>query len=67
MEHELQIKQPAADIDTIKHYNPVEVRETIGLTLMSILAFALLIALLQSEARNRALVRELFRKNHTIA
>ena len=46
MEHELQIEPPASAIDTIKHYNPVEIRETVGLVLMSVLAFALFIALL---------------------
>jgi len=61
MDHELQIKNLADKVDTIEHYNPVEVRETVGLLLMSVLALALFIALLQSEARNRALTQELFR------
>ena len=60
MDHEQQIEQLADKVDTIKHYNPVEVRETVGLLLISILTFALFIALLRSEARNRALTRELF-------
>jgi hypothetical protein len=60
MDHEQQIEHLAGEVETIKHYNPVEVRETVGLVLMSVLTFALFIALLRSEARNRALMRELF-------
>lgn len=67
MEHESQIEQFTSDTHSIKHFNPVEIREAVGLTLMSILAFALFNALLRSEARSRALVRELSGNDHTIA
>ena len=49
--------EPSTELaNTIEHYNPVHVQETAGLVFISILAFALLIALLRSQARNRALL-----------
>ncbi|MDX1687289.1 MAG: hypothetical protein R3248_04835 [Candidatus Promineifilaceae bacterium] len=46
---------------TIDHYNPVDVamRETIGTTLLGVVALILLIALLRSQARNRKLLGQL--------
>jgi hypothetical protein len=45
--------------DLIGHYNPVNVTDTMGIIILGTLTFILLIALLRSNARNRALIAQL--------
>lgn len=58
MDERAQLAETAVARGGVYHNNPVQVSEAIGLVMMSLLAFSLLIALLRSEARHRALLRE---------
>ena len=40
------------------HYNPITVTETVGASILGLLALMLLVAFLRSEARYRALLAE---------
>jgi hypothetical protein len=52
-----------------RHYNPVTVTltatDTVGAVILGVLAFVLLVALLRSQARNRALMAQLLWQEET--
>jgi hypothetical protein len=49
------------EIGPVSHYNPINVSDVLGATMLGILALILLVALLRCQARNRKLLAQLAR------
>jgi hypothetical protein len=49
------------EIGPVSHYNPINVSDVLGATMLGILALILLVALLRCQARNRKLLAQLSR------